>query len=123
MRLRYGLIVALIILAVVVIAGWWARGAQARASEAEGRYQTLKAESLKKDAAVEAHAAFSEARDRQLVERIVTLQAREVERAAQLAAAHRDTIVAADRAAALQHAPLADVLRAGEELGIKARAR
>lgn len=120
---RYGLIAALVILALVVIAGWVLARERRTASEAEGRYQAIKASLEAKETALTALLPALEARDRDLVERLVAAQAREKALVSQLTEAKRATAVSVDRAAALKTAPLAEVLRAGEALGIKARAR
>ncbi len=120
---RYLVLAAVVVLAVIVVAGWRERAWQRQSAEAEGRYRAEQAARLEKERAIEAKDAALQQRDRELVERLVQLQAREKALTAQLAEARRGVVVAKDRAEALKTAPLADVLRAGEALGIRARVR
>ena len=62
-------------------------------------------------------------RERQLEQRLAAAETRGAVLARQLSEASHAAQSAADRAAALKSAPLSELLREGERLGIKARAR
>lgn len=121
--MRKGLIAAAVVLAIVAI-GIWGNVRARRAVDAELARRQERIEQLEqKDRAHQALIPALEARDRDLVERLVAAQQRERVLTDQLAIARQASTVAADRAKALEKAPLAELLREGERLGIRARAR